>query len=76
MPLKEKLLKVMTECAKIGKDGYNNTLKYNYVTAAKVNDIVNVQAVTCGKDAINHRFHVLVHHRASCGTGWTINIIK
>ena len=45
MSLREKLLNVMTECAKIGKDGYNNTLKYNYVTAAKVNDIVNASLV-------------------------------
>ena len=45
MPLKEKLLKVMTECAKIGKDGYNNSLRYKYVTAAKINDIVNASLV-------------------------------
>lgn len=45
MPLKEKLLNVMTECASIAKDGYNDHFNYHYVTAAKVNDIVNASLV-------------------------------
>lgn len=48
MALAKKLLSVMTECAHIGKDGYNNFSKYPYVTAAKVNDVVNSALVNVG----------------------------
>lgn len=41
MALAKKLLAVMSECGHVAKDGYNSFQKYPYVTAAKVNDLVN-----------------------------------
>lgn len=41
MTLKEKLLNVMQECARIGKDAVNDEVGYEYVSAAKINDAVN-----------------------------------
>lgn len=41
MTLKEKLLRVMQECAHIGKDATNSEVGYEYVSAAKINDAVN-----------------------------------
>ena len=41
MKLTEKLLRVMQECAHIGKDAVNNDVGYEYVSAAKINDAVN-----------------------------------
>ena len=41
MKLTEKLLRVMQECAHIGKDAVNNEIGYEYVSAAKINDAVN-----------------------------------
>ena len=41
MKLAEKLLKVMQECAHIGKDAVNEEVNYPYVSAAKINDAVN-----------------------------------
>ena len=48
MSLAEKLLKVMTDCASVVKDGYNKHYDYRYITAAKVNDIVNAALVNHG----------------------------
>ena len=41
MKITEKLLKVMQECAHIGKDAINDEVGYPYVSAAKINDAVN-----------------------------------
>ena len=41
MALKEKLLNVMAECSHISRDAYNSEVGYPYVTAAKLNDVVN-----------------------------------
>ena len=41
MKLAEKLMKVMQECAHIGKDAVNEEVNYPYVSAAKINDAVN-----------------------------------
>ena len=41
MSLKEKLAKVMQECSHISRDAYNPEVGYPYVTAAKLNDVVN-----------------------------------
>ena len=39
--LKEKLLRVMQECSHISRDAYNPEVGYPYVSAAKLNDVVN-----------------------------------
>ena len=41
MKLTEKLLRIMQECAHIGKDAINDEGGYPYVSAAKINDSVN-----------------------------------
>lgn len=41
MGLAKKLLAVMSECGHVSKDGRNNYQNYAYVTAARVNDLVN-----------------------------------
>ena len=41
MKLNEKLLNVMKECSHIGKDAVNSEGGYEYVSAAKINDVVN-----------------------------------
>lgn len=48
MNLKEKLLKVMQECAHIGRDAFNDEVGYPYVTAAKINDAVNSALTAAG----------------------------
>ena len=48
MKLTEKLLRVMQECAHIGKDAVNNEIGYEYVSAAKINDAVNHALTTNG----------------------------
>ena len=48
MSLAKKLLAVMGECAHIGKDGYNSYHQYPYVTAAKMNDVINASLVKNG----------------------------
>lgn len=42
MTLREKILNVMTACAVIGKDSFNDDVGYSYVSAAKLNAAVNV----------------------------------
>lgn len=48
MGLAKKLLAVMAECGHVDKDGYNSFHKYHYVTAAKVNDMVNASLTKNG----------------------------
>ena len=48
MGLKEKLLNVMVECSHISRDAYNSEGNYPYVSAAKLNDVVN-RALTANR---------------------------
>lgn len=48
MGLAKKLLEVMVECGHVSKDGRNNYQNYAYVTAARVNDLVNASLTKNG----------------------------
>lgn len=48
MKLTEKFIEVMRKCGHIGKDATNEEVGYEYVSAAKINDLVNRALIEVG----------------------------